>query len=133
MRAAAAEGLAAVPRGAGTRLAWGSPPDRCDLVIDTRRLNRVLEHAAGDLVVRVQAGVGLDQLAAVLAEAGQRLALDPPGRDRRERRAGTVGGVLATAGRRARCGCATARRGTWASGSPWCGRTGPWPPPAARS
>ncbi len=92
MRAAAAEGLAAVPRGAGTRLAWGSPPDRGDLVIATRRLNRVLEHAAGDLVARVQAGVGMDQLAEVLAAAGQRLALDPPGNGNG---AGTVGGVLA--------------------------------------
>jgi glycolate oxidase FAD binding subunit len=79
MRAAAGAGLAVVPRGAGTRLAWGCPPARCDLVIDTRGLNRVLEHAAGDLVVRVQAGVGLDQLSATLAAAGQRLALDPPG------------------------------------------------------
>jgi glycolate oxidase FAD binding subunit len=78
MRAAADDGLTAVPRGAGTRLAWGSPPVRCDLVIDTRGLNQVLEHAAGDQVVRVQAGISLDQLAAVLAAAGQRLALDPP-------------------------------------------------------
>jgi glycolate oxidase FAD binding subunit len=91
MWAAAAEGMAAVPRGAGTRLAWGCPPTRCELVIDTRRMNRVLEYAAGDQVVRVQAGVGLDQLAAVLAEAGQRLALDPGGSG-----ADTVGGVLAT-------------------------------------
>jgi glycolate oxidase FAD binding subunit len=93
LRAAAAEGLAAVPRGAGTRLGWGSPPTRCDLVIDTRRLNRVLEHAAGDLVVRVQAGVGMDQLAATLAAAGQRLALDPPVANGT---GGTAGGVLAT-------------------------------------
>jgi glycolate oxidase FAD binding subunit len=93
LRAAAAEGLAAVPRGAGTRLAWGSPPTRCDLVIDTRGLNRVLEHAAGDLVVRVQAGVGTDQLAEVLAAAGQRLALDPPAGNGT---GDTIGGVLAT-------------------------------------
>jgi glycolate oxidase FAD binding subunit len=113
MRAAADQGLAAVPRGAGTRLAWGCPPTRCDLVIDTRRLNRVLEHAAGDQVVRVQAGAGLDQLAATLAGAGQRLALDPPapapspvtGPARPAAaaaaagdggRTGTIGGVLAT-------------------------------------
>jgi glycolate oxidase FAD binding subunit len=107
MRAAADEGLAALPRGTGTRLAWGCPPARCDLVIDTRALNRVLEHAAGDLVVRVQAGVGLDQLAATLAVAGQRLALDPPAAPSSSsagRRnspgaangAGTIGGVLAT-------------------------------------
>ena len=96
MAAAAAEGLAVVPRGAGTRLAWGGPPARCDLVIDTGRMNRVLEHAAGDQVVRVQAGVGLDQLAAVLAGAGQRLALDPPTLARNGSGAGTAGGVLAT-------------------------------------
>jgi glycolate oxidase FAD binding subunit len=103
LRAAAAEGMTAVPRGGGTRLAWGSPPVSCDLVIDTRRMNRVLEHAAGDQVVRVQAGVGLDQLAGLLARAGQRLALDPPpgaapaaGGDGGGTACGTVGGVLAT-------------------------------------
>jgi glycolate oxidase FAD binding subunit len=99
MAAAASLGLTAVPRGAGSRLAWGLPPATCDLVIDTQGMNRVLEHAAGDLVVRVQAGVGLDQLAAVLAKAGQRLALDPPpaglaGGDGAG--PGTIGGVLAT-------------------------------------
>ena len=78
LAAASSLGMTAVPRGSGTRLAWGTPPAGCDLVVDTSRMNKVLEHAAGDLVVRVQAGVGLDQLANVLAEAGQRLALDPP-------------------------------------------------------
>ena len=78
LAAASSLGMTAVPRGSGTRLAWGAPPVGCDLVVDTSRMNQVLEHAAGDLVVRVQAGVGLDQLACVLAEAGQRLALDPP-------------------------------------------------------
>jgi glycolate oxidase FAD binding subunit len=99
MAAAAAEGLAAVPRGAGTRLAWACPPTRCDLVIDTGRMNRVLEHAAGDQVVRVQAGAALDELAATLAEAGQRLALDPPPASPSPftgSRSGTVGGLLAT-------------------------------------
>jgi glycolate oxidase FAD binding subunit len=102
MGAAASLGLTAVPRGGGTRLAWGVPPASCDLVIDTLGMNRVLEHASGDLVVRVQAGAGLDQLAAVLAEAGQRLALDPPSPVTRAPAAGhgagagTIGGVLAT-------------------------------------
>ena len=32
LRAAAAAGLAVVPRGAGTGFGWGSPPSRCDLV-----------------------------------------------------------------------------------------------------
>jgi len=89
LAAAAGLGLAVVPRGAGTRLHWGAPPDRCDLVLDTRRLDRIIEHAAGDLVVRVQAGVLLADLAGRLAAAGQRLATDPPP-------GGTVGGLIAT-------------------------------------
>jgi glycolate oxidase FAD binding subunit len=100
LAAASSLGMTAVPRGSGTRLAWGSAPDSCDLVIDTSRMNRVLEHAAGDLVVRVEAGVSLDQLAGVLAQAGQRLALDPPGAAASGAGPGggngTIGGVLAT-------------------------------------
>jgi glycolate oxidase FAD binding subunit len=91
---AAKLGLTVVARGSGSRQHWGSPPTRCDLVVDTRRLDRVIEHAAGDLVVQVQAGVALDELAAVLATAGQQLALDPTASAASG--AGTVGGVLAT-------------------------------------
>ncbi len=90
MRAAASLSLAVLPRGAGTRLDWGSPPSRCDLVIETTRMDQVLEHAAGDLVARVQAGASFDHLAKVLSAAGQQLAVDPPAS------AGTVGGILAT-------------------------------------
>jgi glycolate oxidase FAD binding subunit len=69
---------------------WGAPPDTCDLLVDTRGMGRIVEHAAGDLVVKTEAGLALDDLRGVLAGAGQQLALDllPPG--------GTVGGVLAT-------------------------------------
>jgi glycolate oxidase FAD binding subunit len=81
LTAAAGLGLAVLPRGGGTRLDWGAAPARCDLVVETRRLDAVLEHAAGDLVVRVQAGVPLAVLAQVLAKAGQRLAVDAPGND----------------------------------------------------
>src|SRR5215469_5922511 len=77
LRAAADYDLAVVPRGSGSKLAWGVPPRRCDLVVDTLRLDQVLEHAAGDLVARVQAGVSLHRLAEVLGGAGQELALDP--------------------------------------------------------
>jgi glycolate oxidase FAD binding subunit len=50
-----------------------------DLVLSTRRLNRVLEHEAGDLTVTVETGIGLRELNALLGERGQRLSLDPPG------------------------------------------------------
>jgi glycolate oxidase FAD binding subunit len=89
MAAAAGLDLAVVPRGSGGTISWGLPPSRCDVVADLSGLDQVLEYAAGDLVVRVEAGVRLGQLASVLSEKGQRLALDgPPG--------ATVGGVVAT-------------------------------------
>src|SRR5215475_3638790 len=100
MRAAGEQGLAVVVRGSGSRLDWGAPPRRCELVIDTLLLDQVIEHAAGDLVARVQAGVGLRRLGEVLAAAGQQLALDAPGRaapDGQEPAStATVGGTLAT-------------------------------------
>jgi glycolate oxidase FAD binding subunit len=94
--AAAAHGLAVVARGAGTKLAWGSPPAACDLVVDLRRLDRVVDHAAGDMVVQVEAGVPLRRLASVVAQAGQQLALDLPAYDGGAAlAAGTVGGAVA--------------------------------------
>ncbi len=89
LRAAFAHGLAVVPRGAGTGFGWGLPGSRCDLVVDMQAMDQVLEHAAGDLVARVQAGVTLGQLGSVLGLAGQQLALDAP-------LEATVGGVVAT-------------------------------------
>jgi glycolate oxidase FAD binding subunit len=90
LRTAAAEDLAVVVRGAGTKLDWGTPPRRLDLLVDTRRLDRVVEHAAGDLVVIAQAGVTLAALADRLAGDRQRLAVD-------EVVAGTtIGGMLGT-------------------------------------
>jgi len=90
VRVAAAEGLAVVARGAGTKLGWGTPPRRLDLIVDTRRLDRIVEHAAGDLVVVAQAGVPLAELGERLAGDRQRLAVDEvvPGT--------TVGGMLGT-------------------------------------
>ena len=105
MRVAAEQALTVVPRGSGSRLDWGAPPRRCDLVVDTLRLDQVVEHAAGDLVARIQAGAGMRRLGEVLAAAGQQLALDPAPGDGPAGRApagaepagtGTVGGTLAT-------------------------------------
>jgi glycolate oxidase FAD binding subunit len=52
-------------------------------------LDRVLEHAEGDLTCTVEAGLRLSTLNASLARAGQRLSLDPPGDP-------TIGALLAT-------------------------------------
>ncbi|PRY37745.1 glycolate oxidase FAD binding subunit [Geodermatophilus tzadiensis] len=90
LRAAAAHRLAVVPRGRGTKLTWGRPPERADLVVDLSRMDAVLDHAAGDLIVEAQAGTTLAEVQRTVAGAGQRLALDEtvPG--------GSVGGTLAT-------------------------------------
>jgi glycolate oxidase FAD binding subunit len=51
-------------------------------------LNRILEHDPGDLTCTVEAGVRLSKLRTLLAAAGQRLSLDPPGDP-------TIGALLA--------------------------------------
>jgi glycolate oxidase FAD binding subunit len=89
MRVAAEHELAVVARGGGSRLEWGTPPSRCGLVIDMSRMSAVAEHAVGDLVARVQAGARMGDVAAVLARAGQEIALDVPGD-------ASVGGVVAS-------------------------------------
>ena len=92
LRAAAMLGLTVVPRGAGRLQHWGDPPDSCDLIVDARRLDRVVEHRPGDFAVTVQAGVRLLDLAQALTPAGQHLAVIPPFRAA----TGTVGGLIAT-------------------------------------
>jgi glycolate dehydrogenase FAD-binding subunit len=56
--------------------------------LTTDGLDRILEHDPGDLTCTVEAGVRLSELQAVLAAAGQRLSLDPPGDP-------TIGALLA--------------------------------------
>lgn len=90
MRVCAEHDLAVVVRGSGTKLTWGARPDRVDVVLDMTRMDSVVEHAAGDLIVVVEAGRPLDDLQHDLVGSGQWLAVDPP-------RRGTVGGLVATA------------------------------------
>ncbi|GGL08007.1 FAD-binding oxidoreductase [Mangrovihabitans endophyticus] len=78
-------GQAVVVRGGGTKIEWGTPPDRLDLIIDTHRLTGVVEHAAGDLIAVVRAGTPLHELTL----GDQQLALDAP------LPGATVGGTVA--------------------------------------
>ena len=89
LRVADGNDLAVVARGAGTTLGWGTPPERLDVVLDMTAVTGVVDHAAGDLVVVVQAGTPMAELQSVVAEAGQQLALDSPYPE------ATVGGTLA--------------------------------------
>jgi len=90
LRFAGERGLAVTARGGGTMLGQGNAPRRLDLVLDLRRLDRILEHRPRDLTVTVEAGITFGALAEALALHGQMLALDPPLAAR-----ATVGGVLA--------------------------------------
>jgi glycolate oxidase FAD binding subunit len=83
--------LAVIPRGGGTKLSWGNPPTRADVILSTARLDKIIEHAWADLTVSVEAGCTIQKLQTALAQHGQRLALDPLWPDQ-----ATIGGVLST-------------------------------------
>lgn len=82
--------LSVIPVGNGTKLGFGNPPEKVDLVLSMSRLNKVLEYEPADLTVTVQAGIRLADFQAKLAENGQWLSLDPPYADR-----ATIGGIIA--------------------------------------
>jgi glycolate oxidase FAD binding subunit len=78
--------------GSGSKLDWGSPVRSPQWVVTTKRLNRILDHAVGDLTVTVEAGVTLQQLQDYLLPHRQFLPLDPAYSSR-----ATLGGIVATA------------------------------------
>src|SRR5580765_2726321 len=43
--------LSITPRGGGTKLGWGNPPSRADLILSTASLNKIIEHVWADLTV----------------------------------------------------------------------------------
>ena len=87
---ASASGVSVIPLGGGTHLGAGNAPASYDVALSLARLNRIVEYEPADLVVSVEAGVRLVDLAGLLAAQGQFLPLDPPCRA-----SATVGGVLA--------------------------------------
>ncbi|MCW2791094.1 MAG: glcE [Nocardioides sp.] len=89
LKAAAGHRLSVVPRGRGTKLSWGRPPDSADVLLDVSALDEVLDHAAGDLIVVTQAGARLADVQQAVGRGGQRLAIDEtvPG--------ASIGGTLA--------------------------------------
>jgi glycolate oxidase FAD binding subunit len=95
LAAATAQHLAVVTRGGGTKLDWGAPPARCDVILSTSRIEGIVDHEPADLVCVVRAGTTLAMLQERLASTPgfrQRLMLDPP-----QGGASTLGGVVATA------------------------------------
>lgn len=87
-----------LPCGAGSKLDWGGlvgEPQATEspmIAMSTDRLNRLIDHAVGDLTVTVEAGMKFADLQARLAQVGQFLAIDPAFPDQ-----ATIGGIVATA------------------------------------
>lgn len=92
MKLAKANQWRVLPWGAGSKIHWGGIGKPVDLLISTQRINRVIEHAAGDLTITVEAGITLAQVNEFLAPHNQFLAFDPAYPNQ-----ATIGGIIATA------------------------------------
>jgi glycolate oxidase FAD binding subunit len=77
--------------GSGSKLGWGGLASNIDVVVSTERINKLIEHAIGDLTVTVEAGMKFCQLQEIVAGDRQFLALDPVASD-----TATMGGIVAT-------------------------------------
>src|SRR5690606_8516152 len=71
------------------------PPEHVDILLDTSRLVGIVEHKAGDLVVRVRAGTPMSRLSQTLFPRRQRLALATRLSVQDGYLGGTVGGTIA--------------------------------------
>ena len=70
----------------------GSPDAGGIVVVGTTRINRLVEHAVGDLTVTAEAGMKFADLQEILGKAGQFLPIDPAYPQQ-----ATLGGIVATA------------------------------------
>jgi glycolate oxidase FAD binding subunit len=86
-----ADRLTILPAGNFSKIGWGGLARSIDVVVSLAKLDRLVDHAAGDLTVTVEAGMPFAKLQSILAGANQFLALDPLLADR-----ATVGGLIAT-------------------------------------
>ncbi|MGC9503686.1 FAD-binding oxidoreductase [Baaleninema sp.] len=85
------QGWRMLPMGNGSKLHWGGVVEDVEVVVSTKRLDRIVEHAVGDLTLTVEAGATLRHLNSILAQSRQFLALDPSYPDD-----ATIGGIVAT-------------------------------------
>jgi glycolate oxidase FAD binding subunit len=94
IRMANAENWHILPYGNGSKLDWGGliQSDRPILTVQTTQINRLIEHAVGDMTVTVEIGMRLADLQATLAQANQFFPVDARFSDQ-----ATIGGVIATA------------------------------------
>lgn len=78
--------------GSGSKITWGGLRSGIQIAVSTAHLNRLVDHAVGDMTVTVEAGMPLSTLQPILAQEGQWLPVDPLYSDQ-----ATIGGTIATA------------------------------------
>ncbi len=90
VQVASARGRTVAVRGAGTKLDFGAQPTSAQVLVDLSFMSRLLEHARGDLVARVETGAKLAEVNDLLGLARQQLPIDEvvPG--------SSIGGIVAT-------------------------------------
>ena len=89
MRLASQSGWTVVPSGAGTWLRRNV--DNVQVIVNTTRINRIIDHEPADLIATAEPGMTLTNFNAALSLQGQWLPLDPPNDGN-----ATIGGVVAT-------------------------------------
>ena len=72
-----------------TKDRMAGPLQNADVLVTTRRMNRILIYEPADLTLSVEAGITYAELSRVLAANRQMIPLDPPWAD-----AATIGGIL---------------------------------------
>ncbi|MBV6627491.1 MAG: FAD-binding oxidoreductase [Rivularia sp. (in: Bacteria)] len=80
-----------LPCGNSSKLKWGSLAKDIDIVVSTQNLNKIINHAVGDLTLTVEAGVKFADIQTILTKHKQILALNPTAPD-----LATIGGIIAT-------------------------------------
>ncbi len=91
VRQAFEQGHAIYPQGGGTSLDYGLPRRKPGIALSLAALDRVLEHAADDLTITVEAGITPAVLNRHLAVKGQWLPINAPDPDK-----ASIGGIIAT-------------------------------------
>ncbi|MCC6944061.1 MAG: FAD-binding oxidoreductase [Thermomicrobiales bacterium] len=89
---AVAQGSGVIPVGGGTHLGIGNAPARADVVLSTRKLDRILVYEPADMTLSVEAGATLQHVQETLAERGQGMPIEVSNPV-----SATIGGILATA------------------------------------
>jgi FAD/FMN-containing dehydrogenase len=85
--------LSIIPIGNGTKMGMGSIPEKMDIVLSTRRLNRITDCDIDNLTFTAESGMTLNEVQKHLAKEGKGyfLPLDPSFSEK-----ATLGGIVAT-------------------------------------